>query len=72
VSLEPGAGHLMFLCTRHGRVARHSAILNRIQDESVDLLVMGGYGHSRLRDFVLGGVTRGILATMTVPVLLSH
>ena len=49
-----------------------AAILNRVQDAAVDLLVMGGYGHSRFREFVLGGVTRGILATMTIPVLLSH
>ena len=36
------------------------------------LLVMGGYGHSRIRELVLGGVTREILATMTVPVLMAH
>ena len=35
-------------------------------------IVMGGYGHSRLREFVLGGVTRSMLCTMTVPVLMSH
>jgi nucleotide-binding universal stress UspA family protein len=33
---------------------------------------MGGYGHSRLREFVLGGFTRSMLRTMTVPVLMSH
>ena len=37
-----------------------------------DFMVMGGYGHSRLREFVLGGVTRSILRTMTVPTLMSH
>lgn len=37
-----------------------------------NLLVMGGYGHSRVRDFVLGGATEGILADMRLPVLLSH
>lgn len=37
-----------------------------------DLLVMGGYGHSRVRDFVLGGATRGVLSDMRLPVLLSH
>jgi nucleotide-binding universal stress UspA family protein len=37
-----------------------------------DLIVMGGYGHSRLREFVLGGVTRGILSSMTLPTLMSH
>jgi nucleotide-binding universal stress UspA family protein len=36
------------------------------------MIVMGGYGHSRLREFVLGWVTRGILQSMTVPVLMSH
>ncbi|MBR1125821.1 universal stress protein [Bradyrhizobium lablabi] len=37
-----------------------------------DLLVMGAYGHSRLRDFVLGGATRSLLAQPTLPILLSH
>jgi nucleotide-binding universal stress UspA family protein len=37
-----------------------------------DLLVMGAYGHSRLREFILGGMTRSLLREMTVPVLLSH
>jgi nucleotide-binding universal stress UspA family protein len=37
-----------------------------------DLLVMGGYGHSRVRDFVLGGATEDILANLQLPVLLSH
>jgi len=47
-------------------------ILSHAADRSVDLIVMGGYGHSRLREFVLGGVTREILSSMTVPVLLSR
>ncbi|MBB4237981.1 universal stress protein [Rhizobium esperanzae] len=37
-----------------------------------DLLVMGGFGHSRLREFVLGGATLSILTSITLPVLLSH
>ena len=37
-----------------------------------DLLVMGGYGHSRLRDFVLGGATEGVLSELRLPILLSH
>ncbi|ANW06097.1 hypothetical protein LMTR13_34315 [Bradyrhizobium icense] len=49
-----------------------NVILSHAADLSADLIVMGGYGHSRLREFVLGGVTRGILDTMTVPVLMSH
>jgi nucleotide-binding universal stress UspA family protein len=47
-------------------------ILSYAVDQSVDLLVMGGYGHSRMREFMLGGVTRGILASMTFPTLMSH
>jgi nucleotide-binding universal stress UspA family protein len=49
-----------------------STILSYAADSSADMLVMGGYGHSRLREFILGGVTRGILETMTVPTLMSH
>ena len=49
-----------------------STILSYAADSSADMIVMGGYGHSRLREFILGGVTRGILETMTVPVLMSH
>lgn len=48
------------------------AILSHAADCSASMLVMGGYGHSRLREFVLGGATLGILSTMTVPVFLSH
>jgi nucleotide-binding universal stress UspA family protein len=73
------AGHL----ARHGlniEVVRTAAIegnvtdtiLSHAADVGADFLVMGGYGHSRLREFVLGGVTRGILGTMTVPVLMAH
>ena len=40
--------------------------------DSADLVVMGGYGHSRLREFVLGGATRGMLRSMTVPTLMAH
>jgi nucleotide-binding universal stress UspA family protein len=47
-------------------------LLSRISDLGADLLVMGGYGHSRFRERVLGGVTRQILAQMTVPVLMAH
>lgn len=41
-------------------------------DEGADLLVMGGFGHSRFRDFVLGGATRTILAAPRLPTLISH
>jgi len=48
------------------------ALLSRISDLGANLLVMGGYGHSRFRELMLGGVTRQILAQMTVPVLMAH
>lgn len=47
-------------------------ILSRAADLGADLIVMGGYGHSRARELVLGGATRTLLRHMTVPVLLSH
>jgi nucleotide-binding universal stress UspA family protein len=55
-----------------GDLATADVILSHAADCGADLLVMGGYGHSRLREFILGGVTRSILAAMTVPVLMSH
>ena len=48
------------------------AILNAVSDHAADLLVMGAYGHTRLREFVLGGATRYMLRHMTAPTLLSH
>ncbi|MDB5404363.1 MAG: universal stress protein [Rhodopila sp.] len=48
------------------------ALLNYAADVSADLLVVGGYGHSRLRELILGGVTRELLQHMTLPVLMSH
>ena len=47
-------------------------ILSLAADESLDLLVMGGYGHSRLQESFLGGVTRAMFEAMTVPTLMSH
>jgi nucleotide-binding universal stress UspA family protein len=49
-----------------------NAILSHVADRGSDLLVMGAYGHSRLRELVLGGVTRTILHDNTVPVLMAH
>ena len=49
-----------------------NTILSYAADASTDLIVMGGYGHSRLREFILGGATRGILGAMTVPTLMAH
>ena len=55
-----------------GDVDVADAILSHAADSSADFVVMGGYGHSRLREFILGGATRGMLQAMTVPTLLSH
>ncbi len=55
-----------------GDLAIADVILDYAADSGADFMVMGGYGHSRLREFILGGVTRGILGSMTVPVLMSH
>ncbi|GEP57106.1 universal stress protein [Reyranella soli] len=79
---EPGADAAAWL-VRHGvkvTVQRDvasdsdvgSVILSRAADHEVDLVVMGLYGHSRLRELVLGGASRTLLANMTVPVLMSH
>ncbi|WP_088156424.1 universal stress protein [Achromobacter xylosoxidans] len=49
-----------------------STILNAAADHSADLIVMGAYGHSKLRQWALGGATASILKSMTVPVMFSH
>ncbi len=49
-----------------------NALLSRAADLSCDLLVMGGYGRSRLREQILGGTTQSILKQLTLPVLMSH
>jgi nucleotide-binding universal stress UspA family protein len=78
----PG-GDLALHLSRHGVKAEASWIqaddievaamlLSRACDCEADLIVMGGYGHSRIREIVLGGATREMLQTMTVPTLMSH
>lgn len=47
-------------------------LLGRATENGVDLMVMGGYGHSRMREAILGGVTRDILRLTTLPVLMAH
>ncbi len=49
-----------------------NTLLSHAADRGFDLMVMGGYSHSRLREVVLGGATRGILESMTIPVLMSR
>jgi nucleotide-binding universal stress UspA family protein len=79
---SPGADIAVFLA-RHGVKAEvaptvsagvdaGNVILSRAFDQGADLIVMGAYGHSRVREIVLGGATRTVLRSMTVPVLMSH
>ena len=79
---QPGMDLALFLA-RHGVKAdvkqsvssgldHGNVILSRAADEGSDLIVMGAYGHSRLRETILGGATRTVLRSMTVPVLMSH
>jgi nucleotide-binding universal stress UspA family protein len=58
--------------TKAGRGEIQPTILSIAADIGLDLIVMGGYGHSRLNERILGGVTRGMLESMTVPTLMSH
>ena len=78
----PGADIALHL-SRHGVRAEAMAdpavqidignyLLSRAADLSVDMIVMGAYGHARMRELVFGGVTQTIMREMTVPVLLSH
>jgi nucleotide-binding universal stress UspA family protein len=78
---EPGADIALFLA-RHGvnvEVLRRSAhgdvgeaLLASASELDADLMVMGGYGHSRFREVLLGGATRSVLEKMTLPVLMMH
>lgn len=79
---EPGADIALYLArhgvkaeaarTASGGIDPGSVILSRAFDYGSDLIVMGAYGHSRVREILLGGATRTILQQMTVPVLMSH
>jgi nucleotide-binding universal stress UspA family protein len=55
-----------------GELSVGDALLSHIADRGADLLVMGAYAHSRVRELVLGGATRTILKGMTLPVVMSH
>jgi len=55
-----------------GGLPAGEALLSHAADIGADMLVMGAYGHSRLREFIFGGATRTILGSMTIPVLMSH
>jgi nucleotide-binding universal stress UspA family protein len=67
--------HGVTAIVHHGAPARHDLgeqMLSRAADLQADLLVMGCYGHSRTREWLLGGATRTVLAAMTLPVLMAH
>jgi len=80
---EPGADIALYL-TRHGvnvnvmqeeiggEIDVGNALLSLATGQGTDLIVMGCYGHSRFREMLLGGATRVILESMTVPVLMAH
>jgi nucleotide-binding universal stress UspA family protein len=55
-----------------GSLSAGDTLLSYAADSSIDLIVMGGYGHNRWREVVLGGVTRHMLHHMTVPVFMTH
>jgi nucleotide-binding universal stress UspA family protein len=78
----PGADIALYLA-RHGvkadvertvsaGIGIGNTLLSRAADFEADLLVMGAYGHSRVRELLLGGTTRTVLTSMTLPVLMSH
>jgi hypothetical protein len=56
----------------NGQVDVGEAMLSRAADLGIDLIVMGAYGHARWAEWMMGGATRGLLASATVPVLMSH
>ncbi|ACC74880.1 universal stress protein [Paraburkholderia phymatum] len=56
----------------HVGIGAGATLLNRASDLHADLLVTGAYGHARARERVFGGVTRTMLESMTVPVLMAH
>jgi nucleotide-binding universal stress UspA family protein len=55
-----------------GGIGVGNTLLSRASDLGADLLVMGAYGHSRVHELLLGGATRTVLASMTLPVLMAH
>jgi nucleotide-binding universal stress UspA family protein len=78
---EPGADIALFLARHHVQanvrqeqveIPIGEALLSLAADLNADLLVMGCYGHSRFREVLLGGVSRTILDSITLPVLMSH
>lgn len=57
---------------KSGNKAVSSILLDHARKARANLLVVGGYGHSRFREWAMGGVTRELLIGATIPVLYSH
>jgi nucleotide-binding universal stress UspA family protein len=55
-----------------GKMSISETLQETARSNGAQLLAMGGYGHSRLRDFILGGATKGVLTQLQLPVMLSH
>ncbi len=82
VNAELAGSDIALYLARHGinvevlppQKSKHigRALLELGRQQSTDLFVMGGYGHTRFREFLLGGVTRTILGESDIPVLMSH
>nr|WP_321458248.1 universal stress protein [uncultured Cohaesibacter sp.] len=79
---DPGADLAVYL-SRHGvnvsvqkltstEEGIADTMIKYVASAGIDLVVMGGYGHSRVREFILGGATRGMLESMPVPCLMAH
>jgi nucleotide-binding universal stress UspA family protein len=78
---DPGADIALYLARhglacevacQHSQIGVGDSLLSMAADCGSELIVMGGYGHTRFRELLLGGVTATVLKTMTVPVLMSH
>jgi nucleotide-binding universal stress UspA family protein len=82
IGRSASAAELVAYLGQHGVRAVHEALtaehttgatlLAYAGRTQTDLLVMGAYGHSRLREMILGGATRDVLVTTTVPLLMAH
>lgn len=83
IGRSASAADLVVYLGKHGIRATHEAltadhqttgarVLKHAAERKSDLLVMGAYGHSRLREMILGGATRDVLATATLPLLMAH
>jgi nucleotide-binding universal stress UspA family protein len=72
VGLDRHGANVSVLHREPGSISIGDELLNEASDSGTDMIVTGGFGHSRMYDFVLGATTNHILKCMTVPVLLSH